>query len=172
MDATRSDSFEPSPRLLAVRTTLAASAAELRGDWDRVEFLARTVSLLPSPEEVAWAAMFLAVQNLALVEPAPDPDELAAAGALSARHRHAPPGSDSVASIVLCTAARSLLAPPRRDPAPLLVASTGPLLRESPDPSWSMSAGLFTAVSYAFVRSAMSLDADPLEKLDALLASL
>jgi hypothetical protein len=42
-----------SARGIAVRTTLAAVAAELAGDWDEVDFLTRTVPWLPEPAEVA-----------------------------------------------------------------------------------------------------------------------
>ncbi len=161
---------EHSARAIAVRTTLSAAAAELTGEWDEVEFLATSVALLPEPEEVAWAAMFLAKANLSLVDPVPDPAEAATAAAACASQGYAPDGAPFAASTLLATAVRSLTVPSPIDPAPVLVASTGMLLREAPEPSAPTAAGLFAAVAYSFVRSAVGLGVDPLDKVDRLIA--
>lgn len=162
-----------SARGIAVRTTLAAVAAELAGDWDEVDFLTRTVPWLPEPAEVAWASMYLVKANLALVDPVPDPDEAAAAGSLCASHERAHDGAERVASAVLSTAALSLgRRGPAVDPAPALVASTGVLLAHEPNPAWFTASGLFAAAAYAFVRSSMSFGVDPLQKVRSLVERL
>lgn len=163
---------EQSPRAIAVRTTLCAAVAELTGEWDEVEFLAANVSLLPDPEEVAWAAMFLAKANLSLIDPLPDPLEASAAAAACASQGFSPDGATVAASTLLSTAVHSLTMPAAIDPAPVLVASTGRLLCEAPEPSTPTAAGLFAAVAYAFVRSSVALEVDPLDKVDRLIAKL
>jgi hypothetical protein len=159
------------PRMMAVRTTLVATAAELRGDWDELGFLTDTVPLLPNPAEVAWAAVMLTTQNLALVDPAPEPDDIASAGAATASHPHAPAGAAPVASLVLSTTARSL-ADKRTDLLVTLTASAGPLLCSDDVLARTAASGLFSAVSYAFVRSSLWLGVDPLDKVHVVLASL
>gem|GEM_PF-5719747 len=160
------------PRGIAVRTTLAAAAAELEGEWDEVEFLAASIPLLPEPEAVAWAAMYLTKANLGLVDPPPEPGEAAVAAALCASQGFAPEGAASVASVTLSTALRSLRAPAALDPAPMLVASTGMLLLGAPEPSLPTAVGLFVAVTYAIVRASMALDVAPIDTVQRLIARL
>jgi hypothetical protein len=161
-----------SPRLVAVRITLAATEADLRGAWDDFTFFTDTVSLLPDPSEVAWAAMYLTCKNLALLDPPPEPADLAAAGTTTAFRSNAPAGAAQYTSIVLATAARSVagVGPPHL--ADLLVTSTGQVLVEDSAASLNASAGLFSAVAYSFVRSALHLGTDPLETVDTVRRSL
>jgi hypothetical protein len=162
--------------------TLAAAEAEIVGDWDEVRFLSTMVMLLPDPSEVAWAAMYLVKANLSVVEPLPDADDAATAGALCASNGFSPAGAPIAASSVLSVAVRSLqgssrvpagaIDPTWLDPAPILVSSCGILLTDEASTATSTAAGLYAAVAYAFVRSAMASRTDPLARIHRLMDAL